>query len=463
MPGKRSRRRHLRTWWRLNLRAWREGSSGAELSARPPWRDGNCIELLPLGASLFPALLQAWEGARSSIWLETYIFHDDPTGLELAEALMRAARRGVQVRVMVDGLGSNRSIAELDRRFAEAGVEFMVYRPWRRWLDLLQRGHWRRLHRKMCVVDARVAFVGGINLIDDHFDIHHGWSTHPRLDYAVRVRGPVVAQVLRSMHRLWLRTVATGSVQRRLRHAPGPRVLGSGSREQRKRYLDELRAAGMLPVRRARRHRVHGHVPAGAAARCADGSAPQRAALVLRDNLLRRRAIEHCYIEAIDAARESVLLVCPYFYPGKAFRDSLKAAALRGVRVSLLLQGRADYRAAAWAARALYREMLDAGVLIHEYQRAYLHGKVAVVDGVWATVGSSNIDPLSLLVNREANVVVRDAGFAATLTRHVHEQMRWALPIDHARLRSRVAWWIRPLVAVGARLFIALAGGTRRY
>ncbi len=456
----RSRRRagrgSLRAWWRLNLRAWRRRRTDGERPVRPAWRDGNRVELLPLGAALFPALKQAWAQARSSIWLETYIFHTDPGGLELAQSLVQAAARGVQVRVMVDGLGSNRSMAELDRLFAGAGVEFMVYRPWRRWLDLLQRGHWRRLHRKMCVVDASVAFVGGINLIDDHFDIHHGWSSHPRLDYAVRVQGPVVAQVLRSMRRLWLRTVATGSVQRGLRDAPGPRLLGS--RQQRRSYLQELRAAGMLPGSRVGRQAA----VSPAAAVAADAGA-QRAALVLRDNLLRRRAIEHCYVQAIDSASESVLLACPYFYPGQAFRASLKAAALRGVSVDLLLQGRADYRAAAWAAQALYRELIESGVRIHEYQRAYLHGKVAVVDGRWATVGSSNIDPLSLLVNREANVVVEDAAFAQALAGHLRQHMYWALPIDARRLRSRVAWWTRPLVAFAARLFIALAGGTGRY
>ncbi len=455
-PGPRRRARHgsLHAWWRLNLRAWKRQSGDGERPLRLSWRDGNQVELLPLGAALFPALRQAWDQARSSIWLETYIFHDDATGLELADTLVRAAQRGVQVRVLVDGLGSNRSIPALEQRFAQAGVEFMVYRPWRRWIDLLQRGHWRRLHRKMCVVDAQVAFVGGINLIDDHFDIHHGWSRHPRLDYAVRVRGPVVAQVLRSMRRLWLRTVATGSVQRGLRRAPGPQPLGS--RAQRRRYLQELRAAGMLPGRRDTQARP-------AVSIVDAGEHAQRAALVLRDNLLRRRAIEHCYIEAIDGARESVLLACPYFYPGQVFRDSLKAAALRGVAVDLLLQGRADYRAAAWAAQALYRELIDSGVRIHEYQRAFLHGKVAVVDTQWATVGSSNIDPLSLLVNREANLVVRDARFAASLAGHLRQHMYWALPIDARRIRTRVAWWIPALVAFGARLFIALVGGTGRY
>ncbi|MDE1955302.1 MAG: cardiolipin synthase ClsB, partial [Betaproteobacteria bacterium] len=267
MASSNSRRRRLRAWWRRNLRALREGSGSERAPLRTSWRDGNCVELLPLGQSLFPALLRAWGEARSSIWVETYIFHDDATGLELAEALIAAARRGVQVRVLVDGLGSNRSIPTLRHRFEAAGVEFMVYRPWRRWIDLLQRGHWRRLHRKMCVVDARVAFVGGINLIDDCYDIHHGWSEQPRLDYAVSVQGPVVAQVLRSMRRLWLRTVATGSVQRGLRRAPGPRLLGS--QEQRRRYVEELRAAGVLPGSRGRRAARLAAVSAPAAAACA--------------------------------------------------------------------------------------------------------------------------------------------------------------------------------------------------
>ncbi len=412
------------------------------------WVGGNCVELLPLGETLFPALLRAWAAARREIWLETYIFHDDAIGRALAQALVDAARRGVQVRVLVDGLGSNRSIAALQAMFDGGGVEFMVYRPWRHWFNLVQRGHWRRLHRKLCVVDGGEAFVGGINLIDDRLDLHHGWSAQPRLDYAVALRGPAVAQVRASMRRLWLRTAASGSVRRRLARAPGPDLLRSAP--ARRRYLAELfdRAAARAPA------------PSPG---CADAAPTMRAALVVRDNLLHRRAIEHAYVRAIDRARRSVLLVTPYFYPGQAFRDALKRAAARGVEVTLLLQGRVDYRAAAWAAQALYGELLHAGVRIHEYHRAFLHGKVAVIDELWATVGSSNIDPLSLLVNREANLLVRDAAFAATLARHVRTQLADALPIDAHRLRRRVAWWVPPFVAVVARLFIALAGGTGRY
>jgi cardiolipin synthase len=406
------------------------------------WTQGNAVDLLPFGAALFPALKTAWQQARAAIWLETYIFHDDAVGLELAATLVDAARRGVQVRVLVDGFGSTRSIAALAARFAGSGVEFMVYRPWQHWFDVVQRGHWRRLHRKLCVVDGELAFIGGINLIDDRFDIHHGWSAEPRLDYAVRVRGPVALQVLAGMRRLWLRTVAMGSVQRQLSHAPGPDLLRS--RRERSRYAAEWLAARQP-------------LPAG------PGGAGNWAVFVVRDNLLHRRAIERAYIQAIDRAARSVLLVSPYFYPGQAFRDSLKRAAARGVAVTLLLQGRADYRAAAWAAHALYREMLEAGVRIFEYQRAFLHGKVAVVDESWATVGSSNIDPLSLLVNREANLMLRDAGFARQLAAHLRGQLRDALPVEATRLRAHVAWWTRPLVALGARLLIALAGGTRKY
>ena len=438
-----SRRPH----WRRRLRTAlpRRGARGIA------WVGGNCVELLPLGEALFPALLRAWAEARSEIWLETYIFHDDAIGLALAQALVDAARRGVRVRVLVDGLGSNRSIAALRALFDDGGVEFMVYRPWRHWFELVQRGHWRRLHRKLCVVDARVAFVGGINLIDDRLDLHHGWSAQPRLDYAASLRGPAVAQVRASMRRLWLRTAAAGSVRRQLARAPGPDLLRSAP--ARRRYLAELfdAAAARVPP------------PPEAPESCARAASTMRVALVVRDNLLHRRAIEHAYVRAIDRARRSVLLVTPYFYPGHAFRDALKRAAARGVEVTLLLQGRADYRAAAWAAQALYGELLRAGVRIFEYHRAFLHGKVAVIDELWATVGSSNIDPLSLLVNREANLLVRDAAFAASLARHIREQLSDAVPIDASRLRRRVAWWVPPFVAVVARLFIALAGGTGRY
>ena len=421
-------------------------------------------------------MLQAIDAARHSIWLQTYIFHTDPVAQDITAALCDAAERGVQVRVLVDGLGSNRSIDALAPRFAEAGVEFMVFRPWRLWLDLVQRGRWRRLHRKLCVVDSHTAFIGGINLIDDRLDIHHGWSAQPRLDYAVQVGGHLARQTQWAMQRLWLRTVLTGSLQRRLRKLPGPGVFDPSP--NRSAYWQELLDWGASPPPpdedgaplRPPSPTDPGVPPRETQPRPtdqeADSTAWQRtdglAALVVRDNFSQRRAIEHSYVRAISRARERVLIVTPYFYPGRAFRQALKDAAARGVQVSLLLQGRLDYRMAGWAARALYGEMLRAGVRIFEYTPAYLHAKVAVVDSDWATVGSSNIDPLSLLVNLEANIAVHDGAFARELAVHIEAEITRSLPIDTPqRLRTRAPWWLRPFVALAARAFIALAGGAK--
>ena len=140
-----------------------------------------------------------------------------------------------------------------------------------------------------------------------------------------------------------------------------------------------------------------------------------RGALLLRDNLAHRHDIEYAYLDAIRSARREILIANAYFLPGRRFRQALLQAAQRGVKVSLLLQGRSDHVLFHFATQALYDRMLAAGVRVYEYDQAELHAKVAVVDDDWATVGSSNIDPFSLLLAREANLVVRDAGFAAEL------------------------------------------------
>ena len=191
---------------------------------------------------------------------------------------------------------------------------------------------------------------------------------------------------------------------------------------------------------------------------------PVSLAFVVRDNLRQRRSIERAYMEAFQHARERIDMVTPYFYPGRSFRRALVHAAERGVRVRLLLQGKIDYRIAGLAARVLYDELLAKGVEIHEYIPAYLHAKVAVVDGDWATLGSSNIDPLSLLLNLEANVVVHDAPFAAQVA---HE-----LDIAIADSRKVLAppyatGWLavlrRTFVASVAHWFLRMAGINGRY
>ena len=329
--------------------------------------DGNRLSLLESGREYFPALEAACDEAQREIYLESYIYENDTAGQRIGEALTRAARRGVDVHLLVDGFGSK----GLDRAFVahlqSAGVKLLVYRP-----DIspwtAERQRLRRMHRKLAVIDARVAFVGGINVIDD---MHTPGHTPPRFDYAVRIEGPLLEQIHAAVKRLWTVVLLT--------------QLGGG--------WPEGEGPVAIPVPR-------GH---------------QRAAFVVRDNLWHRTDIEEAYLHAIDRARSEILIASSYFFPGLAFRRALAEAAARGVKVVLLLQGRVEYRLLHYASRALYGTLLDSGVCILEYHRSFLHAKVAVIDGTWCTVGSSNIDPFSLLLAREANVVVEDREFSTKL------------------------------------------------
>lgn len=411
--------------------------------AQPALIGGNQVRLLAGGDELFPAMCEAIAAARHQVWVATYIFHDDPAAFMVAQALADAARRGVWVGVVVDGFGSKATLAQLRQWLAPAGVNLAVFRPVDRWWRLLQPGQLRRLHQKLCVVDSHRGFVGGINMIDDRNDLNHGWSDAPRLDFAVAVQGPVVAQMEQTVRAIWSRA-----------------ALGADWRDE----VAQL-AHGAEPLARARRllARLRG-LPRQPDAGPTVSPLPVRVAFVVRDNLRRRRAIEHAYVDAIARSRERIDLVCPYFYPGRLFRRALRLAARRGVRVRLLLQGKADYRFAALAAQVLYDEMLRAGVQVFEYTPAFLHAKVALVDGDWATVGSSNIDPLSLLLNLEANVLVRDEPFAAMLALRLESAFLASQPV----LRPPVGagWWAvlrRGFVAWSAYWFLRLAGITGKY
>ncbi|MFT7723254.1 MAG: cardiolipin synthase ClsB [Roseateles sp.] len=416
---------------------------GARRRGRPPAVDagfsgGNEVELLRGGDALFPRMHEAIAAAHREVWLATYIFHDDATSLALADALRAADRRGVRVRVVVDGFGSGASLAALRERFADSGVAFAVFRPMDRWWRWLQPGQLRRLHQKLCVVDGEIAFVGGINVIDDRNDLHHGASELPRLDFAVAVRGAVVAPVAASVRAIWSRA-----------------WLG---RDFDDALLDYVPLRRRMSLWLAQLWRGPQRLPEPG-----PSLAPVMAAFVLRDNLRRRRTIEHAYAHAIRNAQQTVDLICPYFYPGQRIRHALQGAARRGVRVRLLLQGKLDYRIAGWAAEALYADLLGHGVEIYEYTPAFLHAKVAVVDGHWATVGSSNIDPLSLLVNLEANVVVWDRPFAARLAQEVETALAVSARVSEHGGRGLRALLHRAVVAWFAYVFLRVAGAAGRY
>ncbi|MDT9001357.1 cardiolipin synthase ClsB [Paucibacter sp. APW11] len=411
---------------------------------RPSFSGGNELQLLRGGDQLFPAQAEAIAKAHHEVWLATYIFHDDEAGQALVAQLCAAAARGVRVRLVVDGFGSKASLDWLCRQFAGTGVAMAVFRPIDRWWRWLQPGQLRRLHQKLCVVDGERAFVGGINIIGDRMDLNHGATDTPRLDYAVGLRGPIVAPIAQAARAVWTRAWLGrdfGEELLALVRSPEP--------------VARLRRL----AQRLRMPRLNRREPFG------QDLAPVHAAFVLRDNLRQRRTIERAYVEAIRHARHSVDLITPYFYPGHAFRRALRSAAQRGVRVRLLLQGKVDYRIAAMAARALYAELLAQGVLIWEYTPAYLHAKIAVVDGQWATVGSSNIDPLSLLLNLEANVIVSDAGFASELAAEFEAALAVSSAVESRHwggsgLRGVLS---RALVAWLAHVYLRVAGATGRY
>ena len=328
---------------------------------------GNRLALLDSGGEYFPALLAELEAARIEIYLESYIYADDEIGHEVTGALCRAAARGVRVRVLVDGFGARNFARDFQPRLVAAGVHTMHYRPERGRFHL-KRHRLRRLHRKLVVVDARIAFVGGINIVDDD---NAPEDMRPRYDYSVRVEGPVLSQVHHAVRHMW-EVVSWASFKRRFRIAP-------------------------------------------VAAPCCEPVGAQQAVFLIRDNIRHRNDILNAYLRAIDGACDEILIANSYFMPGLRFGRALYAAAQRGVRITVLLQGKTDHPLLRYATQALYAAALARGIRIFEYEKSFMHAKVAVVDSQWATVGSSNIDPFSLLLAKEANIVVRDTGFAAEL------------------------------------------------
>jgi cardiolipin synthase len=334
----------------------------------------NQITLLQSGEAYFPAIEAAMDRAVHEIYLETYIFENDNTGRRIGEALRRAAFRGVKTHVLIDGFGSISLPKTMVDSLEAAGAMVLMFRPktspW-----TLRRRRLRRLHRKIVVVDQTIAFVGGINIIDDMDMLA---QTSPRYDYAVSVEGPIVKEIHDSARWVWSR-VAWSHLR------PG---WGRGNDTH------------------APSTKIRGHM---------------RSTFLVRDNIRHRRDIEDAYLQAIEQAQFEIILANAYFLPGLNFRHALLDAAGRGVRVVLLLQGRTDHRLLHYASHALYGSFLDAGMEIYEYHKGFMHAKVAVIDEHWATVGSSNLDPFSLLLALEANVVVDDASFAKNL-KHSLEQ-----------------------------------------
>ncbi|OWW21655.1 cardiolipin synthase ClsB [Noviherbaspirillum denitrificans] len=340
-----------------------------------PWISGNTFALLENGEQFYPRVFETIASAQREVLLETFILYEDKVGKALHAALLEAARRGVQVDVTVDAFGSPDLSKDFVASLTDAGVRLHVFDPAPRLFARVN--YFRRMHRKLVVVDGKRAFVGGINYSADHLA---DYGPEAKQDYAVEAEGPIVAHIRSFM----LAAIAEGRGRRRWftwrRSHP---------------------AAKTLP-------------PAGNA----------DALFVWRDNRDHKNDIERQYRLAIRLARKRVVIANAYFFPGYAFLRDLRKAARRGVEVSLILQGNPDMPIVQTAAAMLYHHLLHGGVQIYEYCERPLHGKVAVVDDEWVTVGSSNLDPLSLSLNLESNLMIMDRDFARTVAGALERLMR---------------------------------------
>ena len=345
------------------------------MSARR-WLKGNAIELLENGEQFFPRVFEAIREAQREVIVETFILFDDKVGQGLHAALRSAAQRGVKVDLMIDGFGSPDLSPEFIGGLTSVGVKVRVFDPGRQIFG--QRLNvFRRMHRKIVVIDGQRAFVGGINYSADHL---MDFGPKAKQDYAVELRGPVVTEI----HRFVLHAIAVG---------------GKGSGWFRRR------------LKAARHDELNS--PVGEA----------EVQLVTRDNRRHTNDIERHYRAAIRTARERIVIANAYFFPGYRLIKEMRRAARRGVDVRLILQGEPDMPIVKTAASLLYHHLLNAGVRVYEYVERPLHGKVALMDDQWSTVGSSNLDPLSLSLNLEANVIVRDRAFNQVLSERLEHLM----------------------------------------
>ena len=363
---------------------------------------GNEVRLFRSGEGFFASLIERIDAAGKDVVLETYIFCNDSAGQAVSAALLRAADRGVRVRVITDGIGTAR--LALFNDWPTRGVEHRIYNP-----HLFGRFGFSRTHRKLAVVDDQVAWCGGINIVDD-YENDGVRLPYRRWDFAVELQGPVVADVREAFEVQWHRI--------RFGHRP----------------VESLQPDFAL------KDDTSPSAPARGRNRSTDlrGAGEPAVAFVARDNLINRRAIEKAYLTAIGQARAEVLLANPYFMPGRKLRRALTFAARRGVDVKLII-GRKEFAALDYAVPFLYRSLLKAGVKIAEYEKTMLHGKVAVVDSNWGTVGSSNLDALSLMLNNEANVVLVNDPSIDALREAIIAAFKESRRIDEARYDARPA------------------------
>ncbi|MDT3672178.1 MAG: phospholipase D-like domain-containing protein [Aromatoleum sp.] len=347
---------------------------------------GNRVVALQNGDEIFPAMLDAIRGAKTSITFETYIYWSGEIGKEFTEALSERARAGIPVNVVIDWAGSVKMDEKLLQRMEQAGVRIHRYRPLR-WYSLDRINN--RTHRKLLVVDGRIGFTGGVGIADQWLghaqDPEHWRESH------FRIEGPAVAQMQAAFNDNWIKT--TGEV-------------------------------------------LHGHAYFPALSPVGDVDAH----LFIASPASGSESMHLMYMMAVSAAKHSIDLAASYFVPDALIVDELIAARERGVRIRVLLPGpHIDSEAVRSASKAGWGPLLQAGIEIHEYQPTMLHTKLLVVDRELVSVGSTNFDIRSFRLNDEASVNLYDRAFADELTRVFESDL------ERARRYTYETWRQRPL------------------
>jgi cardiolipin synthase len=373
------------------LAAMEEQATGVPLIA------GNKVTLLFDGPATMREMMASARAATSSINLETYIFDQDKVGAEFADLLIEKQRQGVQVNIMVDAVGNLATPATFFDRMRQAGIRVIVFNPVN---PAKAKGKWEvnnRDHRKLMVVDGRIAFTGGINISSTYansslFRSRHkpdevdeskvGWR-----DTHIKIEGPAVAPLQWSFVNLW--------------------VQQEGGELSRAEYFPALAPVGDKILR------------------------------VLATNPDGDFEIYKSLVVAMSEAKKSIHLTAAYFVPDQQIVDALVGAAKRGVDVRLVLPGVSDHSMIRYAGQAFYDQLLKGGVKIHELQIAVLHAKTAVIDGAWSTIGSANIDRRSFIHNYELNVVVIDPAFGRDMESAFNEDLRDSKEVTLEQWRHR--------------------------
>jgi cardiolipin synthase len=368
-----------------------------EQATGEPLIAGNKVGLLFDGPATMRAMMAAARAATSSINLETYIFDQDQIGKEFADLLIEKQRQGVAVNIMVDAVGAISTPAEFFDRMRAAGIHLLVFNPVN---PAKAKGHWdlnNRNHRKLMVVDGRIAFTGGINISSTYANSSLfrrrekpeqvdgnkvGWR-----DTHVQIEGPAVAPLQWSFISLW--------------------VQQEGGELPKAEYFPALSPAGDKLIR------------------------------VLAGNPDDTSDIYKSLVVAISEAKKSIHITSAYFVPDQQIVDALVAAARRGVDVRLVLPGVSDHSMIRYAGQAFYDQLLSGGVHIFELQIAVLHAKTAVIDGAWSTIGSANIDRRSFIHNYELNVVILDPAFGASMESAFNEDLRDSREVLLSQWRQR--------------------------